>query len=147
MDVCQNSGYCKEMAVVDRWLLVEVQLYHWKKNEVIVALHNSSSMNHDNCWIWFIILWGWSFLSLMIMLITVSVLGLYRCEFVNLHGSLFLKTPSVCNVTNSTWMHVESSFQASIRPKTSQITVKVHVLLEKNQQKRFQGHNILFLHY
>ena len=44
-------------------------------------------------------------------------------------------------------MHVESSFQASIRPKISQIAVKVHVLLEKNQQKRFQGHNILFLHY
>ena len=21
MDVCQNSDYCKEMAVVDRWLL------------------------------------------------------------------------------------------------------------------------------
>ena len=100
-------------------------------------------MNHhdDNCWIWFIILWGWSFLSVMIMLITVIVLGLYRCEFVNLHGSLFLKTPSVCNVKNSTWMHVESSLHASIRPKTSQITVKVQVQLEKKSTKTFSGSN------
>ena len=44
-------------------------------------------------------------------------------------------------------MHVESSLHASIRPKTSQITVKVQVQLEKNQQKHFQGQIILFLHY
>lgn len=62
-----------------------------------VALHKSSLMNHDNnyWWIWFVILWGWPFLSPMIMLITVIFLGLYRCEFVNLHGNLFLKTSSV----------------------------------------------------
>ena len=87
---------CREVAVC-RGSTVSLK----KKNEVIVPLHNSSLMNYDNCWIWFIILWGWSFLSPMIMLITVIFLGLYRCEFVNLHGSLFLKTSSDCNVKNS----------------------------------------------
>ena len=31
MDVCQNSGHCKELAVVDRWLLVEVSTVSLKK--------------------------------------------------------------------------------------------------------------------
>lgn len=72
-------------------------------------------MNHDNCWIWFIILWGWSFLSPMIVLIPVIFLGLYRCEFVNLNGSLFLKTSSDCNVKNSPWVHVEYRLQLGQR--------------------------------
>ena len=41
-------------------------------------------------------------------------------------------------------MHVESSLHASIRPKTSQITVKVQVQLEKKSTKTFSGSNLLF---
>ena len=53
----KKSGHCKELAVVERWPVevVEVQLYDRKK---IVALRNSLLVNHDNCWIFFIILGG-----------------------------------------------------------------------------------------
>ena len=134
----KKSGHCKELAVVERWPLVEVRLYDWKKNEIIVALHNSSLMNYDNCWIWFIILWGWSFLSPMIMLITVIFLGLCRwiCK---LAWKSVSKDIFSLKGQKSTWMHVESSYQASIQPNTSQINCQSTCTTWKKSTKTFWG--------